>query len=68
MTNKLNPQQEQTAKAWLHDIFVLGGAISQPKRPIPAGAYKEMYGPKNSKVSTKCWLVQNFLSITFMLL
>lgn len=44
MANKLNPQQEQTAKAWLHDIFVLGGAISQPKRPIPAAAYQEMYG------------------------
>ena len=44
MANKLNPQQAQTAKAWLHDIFVLGGAISQPKRPIPAAAYREMYG------------------------
>lgn len=44
MANKLNPQQEQTAKAWLHDIFVLGGAISQPKRPIPAATYGSMYG------------------------
>lgn len=44
MANKLNPQQEQTAKAWLHDIFVLGGAISQPKRPIPAATYRSMYG------------------------
>ena len=53
MTNKLNPQQEQTAKAWLHDLFVLGGAISQPKRPIPAATYRSMYGytysyPNNS--------------------
>ena len=44
MANKLNPQQEQTAKAWLHDIFVLGGAISQPKRPVPVAAYRPMYG------------------------
>ena len=44
MANKLNPQQEQTAKAWLHDLFVLGGAISQPKRPIPAATYRSMYG------------------------
>ena len=26
-------------------------------------AYKEMYGPKNSKVSTKCWLVQVEISL-----
>lgn len=53
MANKLNPQQEQTAKAWLHDLFVLGGAISQPKRPIPVAVYNSMYGytyryPNNS--------------------
>lgn len=37
-----------TAKSWLHDIFVAGGAGVAPKREIDMQSYHYMYGSRNS--------------------
>ena len=37
-----------TAKSWLHDIFVAGGAGVTPKREIDMQSYCHMYGSRNS--------------------
>lgn len=44
-----------TAKAWLHDVFVWGGLASTPKRAIPAQKYRYMYGtdPDNFRRENK---------------
>ena len=44
MARQLTEAQIGIAKAWLHDIFVYGGLLPSPKRPIPAANYGCMYG------------------------
>ena len=44
---KLTDSQIVTARAWLHDVFVWGGLIPQPKRDIPSTKYYFMYGQNN---------------------
>lgn len=41
---KLTADQINTAKAWLHDIFVAGGIYPNPKRAIDIAEYSNMYG------------------------
>ena len=40
----LTPSQIETAKAWLHDLFVYGGLLASPKRLFSAASYGCMYG------------------------
>ena len=41
---KLTADQINTAKAWLHDIFVAGGIYPNPKRAVKIDDYANMYG------------------------
>lgn len=41
---KLTADQINTAKAWLHDIFVAGGIYPNPKRAVKTDDYGNMYG------------------------
>lgn len=41
---KLTADQINTAKAWLHDIFVAGGIYPNPKRAVKTEDYGNMYG------------------------
>lgn len=47
----LNAKEIETAKAWLHDIFVWGGIVKAPIRSIDISRYRYMYGqhPDNTK-------------------
>jgi len=47
MAKRLTDAQIPTAKAWLHDVFVWGHMISNPRRDIPPRDYWYMYGGKN---------------------
>ena len=44
MAGILPQDKVKEAKAWLHDVFVWGGAASTPKRSIPIDKYRYMYG------------------------
>ena len=41
---KLNADQILVAQAWLHDIFVAGGVLPNPKRAVDIANYGNMYG------------------------
>ena len=47
MARKLTDAQISTAKAWLHDVFVWGHMVANPRREILASNYWYMYGKKN---------------------
>jgi len=47
MIKPLTPDQVKYAKAWLHDIFVYGGLLSYPRRPLEMSQYGCMYGDQH---------------------
>ena len=40
----LTNDEIKEAKAWLHDVFVWGGLVANPKRAVPIEKYRYMYG------------------------